>query len=92
VAKPIKKGKPRYGSGFRIKQILGMIIGAFLFAAILFGVYWIYQNQGTVSTTVSESNIGEKIQTFIKNSGLQSSWLLIVAIGGMLIAYIFNKK
>jgi hypothetical protein len=94
MAKPIKKGKRRYGSGFHGKQIAGIIIGVLIFAAIIFGIYWIYQNQGTVTTTVSESNIniGDRIQNFIKDSGLESSWILFVAIGGMLIAYIFNKK
>ncbi|MCH5586477.1 hypothetical protein MK805_16170 [Shimazuella sp. AN120528] len=90
MAKPIKKGKSRYSSGFNGKQIGGFIIGILFFAAVAFGIYWLYHNYSASGS--GGSSVAMPIQKFIKDQGLQSSGLLILAIGGVLFAFIFNKK
>ena len=90
MAKPIKKGKSRYSSGFNGKQIGGFIIGILFFAAVAFGIYWLYHNYNTPSG--GGNSAVAPLQKFITDHGLQSSGLLILAIGGLLFAFIFNKK
>jgi hypothetical protein len=90
MAKPIKKGKSRYSSGFSGKQIGGVIIGILFFAAVAYGIYWLYHDY---TAPGSGGNSGTAfIQKFITDNELQSSGLLILAIGGLLIAFLFNKK
>jgi hypothetical protein len=90
MAKPIKKGKSRYSSGFSSKQVIGILLGIIIFAAIAYGIYWFYQN-GTPSTGVTNNSVSS-IKNFISNTGLQSTGILILAVGGVLFAFIFNKK
>lgn len=91
MAKPIKKGKSRYSSGFSGKQIGGFIIGILFFAAVVFAIYLLYHNY-TAAPSGGGNGVIAPIQKFIKDNGLESSGLLILAIGGLLFAFIFNKK
>lgn len=90
MAKPIKKGKSRYSGGFSGKQIGGFIIGILFFAAVVLGIYWLYHNYRAPNS--GGNDVLAPVQKFITDHGFQSSGLLILAIGGLLFAYIFNKK
>ncbi|MXQ54007.1 hypothetical protein [Shimazuella alba] len=90
MAKPIKKGKSRYSRSFSGKQVGGFLIALLFFAAIVFGIYWFYHNSGTTNNIAS--NGISSIQKLIKDNGLQSTGILVLAVGGLLFAFIFNKK
>jgi CDP-diglyceride synthetase len=94
MAKPIKKGKSRISSGFSGKQVAGFIIGILFFIVVAFAVYWLYHNYTAAlpGTSGGGNDILAPIQKFMADKGLQSSGLLILAIGGLLFAFIFNKK
>ncbi|WP_028777914.1 hypothetical protein [Shimazuella kribbensis] len=89
MAKPIKKGKSRHSSSFSSKQVVGVLLGILFFAAIVYGIYWLYHN-GT-SSSVTNNGVSS-IKNFINDTGLQSTGLLVLAVGGVLFAFIFNKK
>jgi len=90
MAKPIKKNKARFSGSMNFRQVGSFVVGILLFVAIIFGVYWFYHhNEATKKTT--DQSVATIMQSFNQN-GLKSTGVLVLAVGGTLFAFIFNKK
>jgi hypothetical protein len=90
MAKPIKKNKARFTSNINSRKVGRFVAGVLFFVAIIFGVYWLYQhNEPTKKTT---NNGISTITESIKQNGLIPTGVLILAIGGVVFAFISNKK
>jgi hypothetical protein len=90
MAKPIKKNKARFTSNINFRKAGKFVAGILFFVVIIFGIYWLIQyNEPTKKTTDQGiSNITESIE----QNGLLPTGILVLAVGGVLYAFISNKK
>lgn len=100
MAKPIKKNKSR--SSLIPGLILGFILGrsgrnrngsflGFILITIILLVFYCFYVYNPAIKAFVDHYLGSAVKSFKQNT-LQTSGIAIIAIGGLLWAFIFNKK